>query len=137
MKKVFFILIAAMLFATSGLRSQEIKAAPSGQDQQTIAMYYFHTNFRCVTCRTVEAESEKAFESLFPEAFKNGNAIFQAVNIEDEVNAGLVERYKIGGQTLLLVKGEKTTDLTSQGFLYAKSNPDKLKEEIKDAFDKL
>ena len=129
MKKALFITVAVLLFTLAGVHAQELKTAPSGQEQQTIAMYYFHTSFRCNTCRAVEAESEKAFESLFPEQFKDGTATFQAINIEEEEFADLVEKYKISGQTLLLVKGDKTSDLTSQGFLYAKTNPEKLKEE--------
>jgi hypothetical protein len=105
--------------------------------EHEVAMYYFHTSFRCNTCRTVEAESKKAFEALYPRQVENGTAIFLAVNIEEEENEALVEKYKIAGQTLLLVKGDHTTDLTSQGFLYAKTKPDKLKEEIQTAFENL
>ena len=137
MKKAFFITLTLVFISGAGLLAQEKDAKTQEPKEQTIAMYYFHTSFRCTTCRTVEAESKKAFESLFPEQFENGTATFKAVNIEEEENAILVEKYQIAGQTLLLVKGEKTSDLTSQGFLYAKTNPDKLKEEIRQAFENL
>ena len=137
MKRMFFITIALLMFAAGDILAQEQVNAPSGQEGQTLALYYFHTSFRCTTCRTVEAESEKAFQSLYPEQFENGTAFFKAVNIEEDENSELVEKFKIGGQTLLLVKGENTTDLTDKGFLYAKTNPDKLKEEIRTAFENL
>jgi hypothetical protein len=85
----------------------------------------------------VEAEAKKAFETLYPEKFKDGTAFFKALNIEEEENGDLVEKYQITGQTLLVVKGENKANLTSQGFLYAKTNPDKLKEEIGTAIESL
>jgi hypothetical protein len=137
MNKVFFITLILVIFSGTLLLAQEQDTKTEAKKEQTIAMYYFHTSFRCNTCRTVEAESKKAFESLFPEQFKNGTATFQAINIEEEDNVALVEKYQIAGQTLLLVKGDKSSNLTSQGFLYAKTDPDKLKEEIRQAFENL
>jgi len=137
MKSNFFMVLILLLLAGSGLSAQEKAVATSGDNEEKIAMYYFHTSFRCTTCRTVEEQSKLAFESLYPVEFKSGTASFQAVNIEEDEGQNLVEKFKITGQTLLVVKGDKTSDLTSQGFLYAKTNPDKLKEEIKDAIENL
>jgi len=136
MKKTLFITLLLFLLAGTGLYAQDKTAATTDQAQK-IEMYYFHTSFRCATCRAVEAQSKEAFESLYADKFESGDASFQAVNIDEDENAALVDRYKIAGQTLLVVKGDKTADLTSEGFLYAKTDPAKLKEAIKEAVDKL
>jgi len=57
--------------------------------------------------------------------------------MDEESSKSTAERLHVSGQALLIVKGDKILDLTSQGFLYARSNPDKLKESIKEAVDKL
>jgi len=136
MKKTLLITVLLFLLVGTGLYAQDKTAATTDRAQK-IEMYYFHTSFRCATCRAVEAQSKEAFESLYADKFESGNASFQAVNIDEDENAALVERYKIAGQTLLVVKGDKTADLTSEGFLYAKTDPAKLKEAIKEAVDKL
>lgn len=137
MKKTLIITLILLSSFTLTLLGQDSNPAATAQNEDTISMYYFHTSFRCNTCRTVEAKSKEVFESLFQEQCSNGTATFQAINIEENKNAPLVKKYQVTGQTLLLVKGKNTSNLTNQGFLYAKTNPDKLKEEIRIAFAKL
>ena len=62
---------------------------------------------------------------------------FRAVNIEDDTNKTIVEKLKISGQTLLLVKGDTKINLTNEGFMYARNNPDKFKAIIKAKVDGL
>ena len=62
---------------------------------------------------------------------------FLSVNIEDKTNQPLVDKYKVSGQTLLIVKGSKQENLTNVAFMHAKSNPDKLKKEIGKAIGNL
>ena len=97
-----------------------------------IEAYYFHFNARCVTCMAVEAEAKADIESLYP-----GKATFKAVNLDDASSRAMAERLKVSGQTLLFVKGDKQINLTSEGFLYAKTNPAKLKSIIKQKVDAL
>ena len=90
-----------------------------------------------MTCKTVEAQAKKALEQLYPEEMKKGNVTFQSVNIEEDSSKPLKEKYGIHGQTLLVVKGDKKKDLTSEGFMFAKSDPEKLKAEIEKAIKEL
>ena len=49
----------------------------------------------------------------------------------------MAEKCKAEGQSLLIISGNKRLDLTDTGFMYAKSNPEKLKTELKKAIDPL
>jgi hypothetical protein len=102
-----------------------------------VEVYYFHYERRCATCMAVEEESQKALNELYPEKMKSGEMTFLSVNIEEESNNALTEKYKVSGQTLLVVKGSKQENLTNTAFMYAKTNPDKLKKEIGEAIEKL
>ncbi len=120
------------------------KSQTTDQDQMNqktsvdkVEVYYFHYERRCATCQAVEDESQKALNELYPDKVKSGDMTFLSVNIEDETNNALVEKYKVSGQTLLVVKGSKQENLTNTAFMYAKTNPDKLKKEIGKAIDKL
>ena len=119
--------------------AQSEKVANVVQDKQMVkaAVYYFHMERRCMTCKTVEAQSKKALEQLYPEEMKKGTVTFQSVNIEEDSSEPLKEKYEISGQTLLVVKGDKKKDITSEGFMYAKSDPGKLKDEIEKAIQEL
>ena len=137
MKSCIIIVFCLFILTGASVYSQQQTNDNSAQGSEKIEMYYFHTSYRCATCLAVEEQSKMAFEGLYPEKFKSGQASFQAVNIDEESSTDLVERYKVSGQLLLLVKGDKTVDLTSQGFLYARTNPEKLREEIRKAVENL
>jgi len=112
--------------------AQTLRKEGSGIASNKIEAYYFHFNARCETCRAVEAEAKAAIETLYP-----GRATFKAVNLDDASSKSIAEKLKISGQTLLVVKGDKQVNLTNEGFMYATTNPAKLKSIIKQKVDNL
>ncbi len=97
-----------------------------------VQAYYFHNTVRCTTCKTVEAEAKSDLESLY------GNQVtFKALNLEDDATKPIAEKLQVSGQTLLIVKGDQKINLTNEGFLYAVTNPTKLKSIIKAKVDPL
>jgi len=104
---------------------------------ERIEAYYFHNTSRCVTCKTVEAEAKLDIETLYPDLVKQGKMSFVALNLEEAKGKEVAEKLGVSGQTLLLVKGEKKIDITNEGFLYARTNPAKLKKIIKEKVDGL
>lgn len=119
--------------AAQGKKSQSDKKVTA----QKVEVYYFHFTRRCMTCNAVEAVSKKAVESLYPAQMKAGKITFKGINLDETSSKALADKLDIGGQSLLIVGGGKKIDLTSQGFMYARSNPEKLKAEIKAAIDPL
>ena len=131
-------LIIALLFLgiipmTYGQTDEQISSV--SQDEETIEVYYFHNTRRCATCQAVEDESKKALEEYFAEQLENGSLIFLSINLEEETNEKLAESLEVAGQSLLVVKGDEIVDLTNDGFKYARSNPEKLHESLKDTID--
>lgn len=102
-----------------------------------IEVYYFHFTRRCATCLNVEKVSKEAVETLFPEKIKRGEISFTSVNLDEKEGEAIGAKYKIEGQTLIVISGEKTINLTDKGFMYANNNPEKLKEEIRKAIEGL
>ena len=100
-----------------------------------IEVYYFHFTRRCMTCQNVEKVSKNAVETLYPEKVKGGQVSFQSINLDEKTGEAIGAKYKIEGQTLIVIAGDKRVDLTDKGFLYANDSPDKLKAEIKKAVD--
>ena len=80
----------------------------------------------------MEAEAKADLLNLYGD-----RVIFKALNLEDDATKPIAEKLKVSGQTLLIVKGDQKINLTNEGFLYAVSNPAKLKSIIKAKVDPL
>lgn len=144
MKKfiTFFSLIA--LFAVSSAQAQCCKttaqsancgtqaALAQNTEASAIEAYYFHFTRRCVTCQTVEKVSVDALKELYGDKI-----VLKSINLDEKGNEALVKKLAIEGQTLLVVKGTKKVELTNDGFMYARTNPEKLKEKLKSAVESL
>jgi len=137
MKKLFvlsfalIVMMGSMSCNAQGAKKQGVKAVASAK----VEVYYFHFTRRCMTCNAVEAESKKAIEALYPALVKSGKISFKGLNLDDESSKSLAKKCGAEGQSLLVMSGNKRIDLTSQGFMYARSNPEKLKAELKNAID--
>jgi hypothetical protein len=130
--KRFILSFAFLLIGTFISLAQTAQKEASATASDKIEAYYFHFNARCATCRAVEAEAKADIEILYP-----GRATFRAINLDDASSKAIAEKLKISGQTLLVVKGDKQVNLTNEGFMYATTNPDKLKSVIKQKVDGL
>ncbi|SDC45891.1 nitrophenyl compound nitroreductase subunit ArsF family protein [Williamwhitmania taraxaci] len=124
-------LIVPVLSCSAQGKKVDEKVAPSSK----IEAYYFHFNSRCVTCKTVEAQAKENLAVLCPEQMKAGTITFQSINLDDASSTAIAEKLKVSGQSLLLVKGAAQINITNEGFMYARSNPDKFKEIIKQKVD--
>lgn len=137
MKKLFLLSFALIMMLggvscnAQSTKKQDVKAVANGK----VEVYYFHFTRRCMTCNAVEAETKKAIESLYPALLKSGKISFKGLNLDEGSSKSLAEKCGAEGQSLLVISGNKRIDLTSQGFMYAVSNPEKLKAELKNAID--
>lgn len=114
-------------------KKQATKTVSTGK----VEVVYFHFTRRCMTCNAVEAEAKKALESLYPKLVKAGQLTFKSINLDDASSKSAAEKWSAEGQALLIMGSGKRIDLTSEGFMYAVNNPDKLKAELKKALDPL
>ncbi|MDD2289836.1 MAG: nitrophenyl compound nitroreductase subunit ArsF family protein [Bacteroidales bacterium] len=124
MKKVFVLLACSFIALTT--------VAEEKNDLSGIEVYYFHYSRRCVTCQAVEAVAQDALIDFY-----EGRIALKSVNLDDKANNDLAKKLGVKGQSLLIVKGDKKIDLTNEGFLNARSNPDKFASKIKETIDAL
>jgi hypothetical protein len=97
-----------------------------------VEVYYFHFTRRCATCNAVESVSKDAIAELYGD-----NVIFKGYNLDEKDGEVRGQELDISGQTLLIVAGDSKIDITTEGFMNARSNPDKLKAIIKEKIDPL
>ena len=101
-------------------------------NESAVKAYYFHTSRRCVTCKTVEKVAAESLQELYGDKIK-----LKSVNLDNKENEELAESLEVGGQSLLFVNGAKKTDITTDGFMYAVRDPEKLKAKIKKTVEAL
>jgi hypothetical protein len=136
-KMLLFSFMLTFLFGSMSCDAQ------NKQDQQKsekalsekVEVIYFHYSRRCLTCNTVESEAKKHLETLYPELVKNGKITFASINLEEAESKAIADRSGATGQSLLVVSGDKRADLTRSGFMFARSQPERFKTEIKSAID--
>lgn len=139
MKKMISFFVAVMLasglYACTGTTTSQSDPAANLAPGNKVEVLYFHFTRRCMTCNNVEKVSKDAVENQFADKVKSGEVTFRSINLEEKEGETAGAKYKIDGQSLVVVCGDKKVDLTEQGFMYANNKPEKLKAEIKKAVE--
>jgi hypothetical protein len=139
-KSIVLLFLLAMVTGNYSCNTNTSSASggsPAIGSGKIITVYYFHFTRRCMTCNNVEKVSKEGVETQFAAQVKSGEISFKSVNLDEKDGEAIGAKYKIEGQTLIIISGDKRVDLTDKGFLYANDSPEKLKAEIKKAVDGL
>jgi hypothetical protein len=122
-----------ILAGLSGFSADSFRMEENQNNKKAkVHVYYFHTNTRCITCRTVESEAKMNVEELFGDDVQ-----FIAVNLDEKTGEAKGKELGINRQALLVVKGDKKIELTTEGFMYARTNPEKFRQIIKEKIQPL
>lgn len=125
-KVVFFVLAAGIVFSCNAQGNQENDQTQVKQADQ-VRVYYFHMSRRCATCKSVEEVSKQAVQEM------NSNKVsFKAYNLEKPEGEKKAKEMNVSGQTLLVAGGDKQINLTREGFMNARTNPEQLKEMVQE-----
>jgi hypothetical protein len=130
------LLLVLLLSSFSCKNKSSNQESPQNLKSSELIVYYFHFTRRCATCMAIEENARKAVEALYPDKVKLNEYSFSSINLDEPGSKEIADKLGIGGQTLLVVHGDKKIDITDKGFLNA-HDPDKMKEEIKSAVDKV
>jgi hypothetical protein len=88
---------------------QEAPAGPAPAVVDTTApshrviAYYFHTTYRCPSCRTIEAYAKEAIETGFVDDLENDRLVWRVVNVEETGNEHFVNEYELFTKSVVLV----------------------------------
>ena len=122
---VFFFMAAGFMFSCNAQSNQEDDQTQIKQADQ-VMVYYFHMSRRCATCKALEDVSRQAVQEI-----NNDQVNFVAYNLEKPEGETMAEKLNVSGQTLLVAGGDKKFNITREGFMHARTKPDKLKEKVK------
>ena len=75
----------------------------------------------------METVSGEAVRELFGDRVP-----FKEINLDEKEGKDKARELGISGQALLIVNGDRKINITNEGFLNARSNPEKLRQIISD-----
>jgi hypothetical protein len=127
MKKIIFFTLTLIMTSTV-----------FGQKATKLQIVYFHAKNRCPTCISIEENTKKTLNTYFSTQLKDGTIKLQVLDVSEEKNEKMVEKYEADGSGLFLTKvdgkKETTTDFTNFAFSYSRNQAEKfiagLKAEI-------
>jgi hypothetical protein len=67
-----------------------------------VIAYYFHGNFRCSTCQTIETYSQEAIEQYFAKELNSRTLEFKPINVEEAENRHYVQDYQLFSKSLVI-----------------------------------
>lgn len=129
-RSLLLALFALSLFSACTAQDKNKEEVQKISEPEGVELVYFHFTSRCVTCRSVEAVASEAVAENYI-----GVVEFNAYNIDNADGEKRGRELGVNGQALLLVYGDQKINLTNEGFMYARTNPEKFKEVIKAKID--
>ena len=67
-----------------------------------VAVYYFHGNFRCVNCKTIEQYTKEAVDKYFQKELGAGKVLFKVINVETKGNEHFTNDYQLYTKSVVL-----------------------------------
>lgn len=113
--------------------TETIKKTPK-QELSVVYVYNFHLTNRCPSCVAIENATSKTLKMKFKNEVASGRVIQKIINVDDEKNTKIAEKYQAFGSGLMVArvfKGKETiTDMTGDGFKYARNKEDIFIEKL-------
>lgn len=132
------LIILSLFFAVASLGCTQTSSQEktSGNQPLMVTVYYFHGAYRCPTCKAIEANAKATVEKHFSAELLNGKVKFITVDVSQEANLQLAEKYQASGSALWVTRmadGKETmNDMTAFAFGSVKSDPAKFETGLKD-----
>ena len=109
---------------------------------QRVEVRYFHGKQRCITCRSIEKCAKEVLDESFASQQKSKKISMKVIDFSTEQGKPIAANHKVSFSSLFIVKIDKNgkeirTDLTRQGFQYAKRNPGEFKKILKEEITKV
>lgn len=122
-----FVTVSLLLFSCKdkALKEQSLTVENT---LNKIEVIDFHSTHRCMTCNAIEKNTLFTLESYFSKELKDNKITFKTINVDEEENFKIAEKFEATGTSLFLnviVDGkEKIIDLTDFAFMNGTNTED-------------
>jgi hypothetical protein len=123
--KYYTFLPLLFLLVFTACQGQDNSEAVSSTNAETkIEVIDFYGTHRCVTCQAIEANAKYTVETFFQDAVKEGRVEFKTVNVDDDKNYAVAEKFGAAGTALFInvIKDGKEEHIDLTNFAFAEGN---------------
>ena len=122
---IFMIVALSFSYSCSGQTEKKNENETVVSQTGDIEVYYFHYTRRCSTCKLVESTTNDVVIDLYGDKIP-----FTSYDLDQWEGKQKAQEIGVMGQALVIVNGEKMINIINEGFMYARTNPEKLKQVI-------
>ncbi len=122
MKYLSILIASIVLFSCSGKTSSKKETVIAKKVANKIEVIDFYSTHRCVTCKSIEANTRYTLDTYFLSELKNKKITFQTINVDKEENYKIAESFEATGTALFLnvIKNGKETHINLTDFAFEK-----------------
>jgi len=139
MKTIKFITVLAIsLLFTSCNGQNKNKDNSLDQTVSKIEVLDFHSTHRCMTCNAIEANTKYTLDTYFSNELKEDKITFQVINVDEEQNEKITEKFEASGTSLILnvIKNGMETQINLTDFAFMNGNDQEVfSKELKAKID--
>jgi len=136
--KILTILITSLILTSCNGQNKKTDNQ-TNSDVTKIEVIDFHSTHRCFTCNAIEENTKYTLDTYFSKEMKEGKITFQIINVDEEINNKIAEKFEASGTSLFIntIKNgtEKQTNITNFAFSKGK-NKDAFSTELKSKLEK-
>ncbi|MCP4137594.1 MAG: hypothetical protein GY754_41890 [bacterium] len=117
-KKIITFLLSAFVLASVGylvftqLNKKDTIATDQGIDSSIknnhTVVYYFHTNYRCYSCKRIEELTGSTIEKTFAKELESGLLIWRPVNIDKAENEHYIKDFDLYTKSVIVENKNKS-----------------------------
>jgi hypothetical protein len=85
---------------TQSIRQENISTVTEATDK--VIVYYFHGNYRCTSCMTIERYTRESVNASFAEELKSGQIEFRSINADSPANKHYVKDYNLFTRSVII-----------------------------------
>jgi hypothetical protein len=126
--------------STSKEENPLVSTIAENMEDYPVRVLNFHSASRCQLCLKIEEMVRETVLMEYREQVEGGQLKLFVLNIERSENRKTAEEYFAFGSALFVSSGHaennRTTDITSEAFLYAQTDPDRFLETLRSAINK-
>ncbi len=138
MKNIIPIIVLALfsvISCTSKSESEKGAASMNRAQKNGLKIYAFHGTRQCETCKHMKSYTKSTLDKYFKDELKSGAIVYQVVDVDDESNFELAEKFEATGTALMIDKVEngkdQITDWSNFAFEFANGDQIAFENELK------
>lgn len=102
----------------------KVESTTSVAKQNRLEVYCFHGTRQCETCKNMKANTKTVLDKYFANQLKDSSIVFSIVDVDDEKNEKLAEKFQATGTALMINKvvNGKDSIVDWSDFAFEKAN---------------